>query len=55
MWVLYRRMPPWSIKDGAYVRNKSFARFPRDSPRSFVLLCAKCLQKVRARGRGRRT
>jgi len=45
MWVLYRRMPPWSKKDGTFVRSKSFAKFPRDAHRPYVLLCASCLQK----------
>jgi len=45
MWELYRCMPPWVKTDTGYTQNKRFRRFPADSPRVYVILCARCLDK----------
>ena len=43
MWELYRCMPPWVKTDTGYTLNKRFRRFPVDTPRIYVALCARCL------------
>ncbi|KAJ9519979.1 hypothetical protein QJQ45_014707 [Haematococcus lacustris] len=45
MWELYRCMPPWVKTDTGYVGNKRFRRFPIDTPRPYVALCAQCLER----------
>ncbi|GAX73206.1 hypothetical protein CEUSTIGMA_g659.t1 [Chlamydomonas eustigma] len=45
MWELYRCMPPWVKTETGYAQNKRFRRFPFDSPRIYVALCARCLDK----------
>lgn len=45
MWELYRCMPPWVKTDTGYALNKRFRRFPLDTPRVYVSLCARCLDK----------
>ena len=43
MWELYRCMPPWVKTDTGYTLNKRFRRFPVNTPRIYVALCARCL------------
>jgi serine/threonine protein kinase len=43
MWELYRCMPPWVKTETGYSLNKRFRRFPVDTPRIYVALCARCL------------
>lgn len=43
MWELYRCMPPWVKTETGYTLNKRFRRFPVDTPRIYVALCARCL------------
>ncbi|GAX84642.1 hypothetical protein CEUSTIGMA_g12063.t1 [Chlamydomonas eustigma] len=45
MWELYRGMPPWVKTETGYSLNRRFRRFPFDSPRIYVALCARCLDK----------
>ncbi len=41
MWEMYRCMPPWVKTETGYALNKRFKRFPFDSPRIYVALCAR--------------
>eukprot|EP00798_Chlamydomonas_sp_ICE-L_P031135 gene31135-6274_t len=45
MWELYRCMPPWVKTQNGFIQNKRFRRFPANSPRPYVLMCAECLSK----------
>jgi len=43
MWEMYRCTPPWVKTETGYAQHKRFRRFPYNSPRVFVALCARCL------------